>query len=164
VLEFVATLTPPGEGRSPATHYVPQFEDRQDRKEREKRQPRTYDIITEGALFNDFVARGNINPRTWINPHTYLMSDVAATAGGALDEDEVDLGPQLLNVALPLERRAVDYADFTEGQPAEGAITLTHRATRRRCVIQFSAGAFPERSRHGYLFCDRFIVYRDLVD
>jgi hypothetical protein len=138
------------------TKYTAQFVDRSER---------TYDVITDGALFSDYVERGNIIAKAWVNPHAYLMAEsTAADYSSSLDEDEVDLGPQLLNVALPPRRRVVDYADFSEGQPATGQITLTHRATRRRCVIHFSAGAFPERSRHGYLYCDRFIVYRDLVD
>jgi hypothetical protein len=130
----------------------------QDDKQRE------YDIVTTGALFDDYAARGQLQPEDWVNPNVYLLGDKERV------EDEVDLGPQLLVVTLPRDRFRKHYSDLDtpRGDPATlGQVVLIHRATRRRCVAHFTAGgagSFHPNNRHGYLFCQSFVVYVDVID
>jgi hypothetical protein len=141
---------------------------------------RTYDIVTAGEpLFDDYVARGAITLDGWTHPHDYLLHDSSVAAvveSDVMPEDEIDLGAQLLTVSVPrLPSHVEPHMDYDHGDrqhpldPAlYGRLTLTHRATRRRCVLHFVPGAtgliHPNKNRYGFLFCQRFVVYRDTTD
>ena len=117
---------------------------------------RNYCVLESGPLFDEYVARGNINLATWASPITYMREAAPGT-----EREDKDFGTQILLFRMPLYRdKRVPIDPEIDG----GYIKLTDMATTRVCTITYEQCVWNKKSRFGTLICTSFKVSNDFAD
>jgi hypothetical protein len=137
--------------------FLPQFVDGDNRD---------YQIMDSGAIFDDYMSRGELLQYRWENPHRKLV-DLSGKRLG----NEVNMGSQLLIFQLPRSDKPQGKAKLSTPDeplrppnPSEdgGMLWLTHLITKRRCRITYEVVVWsPKRRRQGYIFCSTFVLLDD---